>query len=155
MEKLIHKFYSAFNDLDVDTMVSCYHKDIHFEDPGFGVLKGERACNMWRMLVGSQKGKDFKVSFSDIQANQESGSAHWEAQYNFSKTGRRVHNKIDAKFKFKDGLIIEHIDHFNLYTWSKEALGGSAYLIGWTGFFKKKLQEQTHKTLSQFEKKNR
>jgi len=81
------------------------------------------------------------------------GFAHWEAKYDFSKTGRRVLNKIDATFKIKDGLIIDHVDQFDLYQWSKQAIGGSAYLIGWTGFFKKKLQEQTNKFLNQFEKK--
>ena len=154
MGSVIQKFYTAFKNLDVATMISCYHKDIYFEDPAFGVLKGERACNMWRMLLSSQKGKDFVINFSDVQETSDGGSAHWEAHYNFSKTGRRVHNKVDAKFKIKDGLIIEHIDDFNLYQWSKEALGGSAYVIGWTGFFQKKLQEQTNKTLSQFEQKN-
>jgi limonene-1,2-epoxide hydrolase len=153
MADIITKFYTAFENLDVDTMVSCYHNDVHFEDPAFGTLKGERAKNMWRMLLGTRKGNDFKVDFSDIKVTDSNGSAHWEAIYEFSKTGRTVHNKIDAKFRLKDGLIIEHIDHFNMYAWSKQALGGSAYLIGWTGFFKKKLQEQTNKLLSQFENK--
>jgi len=154
MADIITKFYTAFKNLDVDTMVSCYHNDIRFEDPAFGELNGERAKNMWRMLVTSQKGKDFQVNLSNIKVGASDGFAHWEAKYDFSKTGRRVHNKIDATFKIKDGLIIDHVDQFDLYQWSKQAIGGSAYLIGWTGFFKKKLQEQTNKLLNQFEKKS-
>ena len=62
-EKIIHQFYTAFKNLDAETMVSLYQDDIMFEDPAFGVLKGEEAKAMWRMLVESQKGKNFQVSF--------------------------------------------------------------------------------------------
>lgn len=153
MENLITKFYQSFNNLDAESMALCYHDEIIFEDPGFGVLKGEKAKNMWRMLCDSQKGKDFKVIFSDIKANGSQGSAHWEAFYHFSKTGRKVHNKIDATFEFKDGLIVKHTDVFDLHKWSQQALGFSGLLLGWTGFFKKKLHAQTNHLLSKFEEK--
>ncbi|MGB0423768.1 MAG: nuclear transport factor 2 family protein, partial [Flavobacteriales bacterium] len=117
----------------------------------FGDLHGKSAGNMWRMLISSQKGKEFIVSFCDVKCDEQTGSAHWEAHYNFSKTGRKVHNRIDAQFKIKDGLIIEHIDDFNLHSWSKQALGTSGMLLGWTGFFKKKLQVQTNALLKKYE----
>jgi ketosteroid isomerase-like protein len=111
-------------------MIACYHKDIHFEDPAFGVLKGEHAGNMWRMLCASQKDKEFTVTFSDITYQDGKGSAHWEAQYHFSKTGRKVHNKIDATFEFKDGKISKHIDTFNLHRWASQAMGFKGMLLG-------------------------
>jgi len=43
MQKLIETFYTSFANLDAETMISCYHDEITFEDPAFGVLKGERA----------------------------------------------------------------------------------------------------------------
>ncbi|WP_439151156.1 nuclear transport factor 2 family protein [Winogradskyella sp.] len=61
------------------------------------------------------KNKDFKVVYSNIKTNGNNASAHWEAFFTFSKTGRKVHNKIDASFEFKDGLIIKHTDGFNLH----------------------------------------
>lgn len=151
MQHTIETFYKAFNNLDAKTMVSCYHDDITFEDPAFGVLQKNRAKNMWRMLCASQKGKDFKIEFSNIEANEQTGKAHWEAYYTFSKTGRKVHNKIDAEFEFKDGKIIRHIDTFNLHKWSHQAMGFKGFLLGSTGFFKKKLQLQTNKLLDKFE----
>ncbi len=153
MKEIIHKFYTAFGQLDADTMAACYHDDIHFEDPAFGILKGEKVKNMWRMLCESQKGKDFRIEFSDIKINQENGSAHWEAHYNFSKTGRKVHNKIDASFKFKDEKIIRHIDSFNLHKWASQAMGTTGTLIGWTPFFKKKMNTQSNALLNNFENK--
>lgn len=151
MEDLINKFYTAFNNVDADTMISCYHEDIIFEDPGFGVLHGERAKAMWQMLCASQKkGGNFKVVVSNIKTNDSRGSAHWEAFYNFSKTGRKVHNKIDAQFEFKDGLIINHIDDFNLHKWASQAMGIKGMLFGCMGFFKTKLNKQTSYLLDKY-----
>ena len=147
---IIEKFYTAFAAQDSKAMVACYHKDIHFEDPAFGTLKGERAGQMWHMLCSSQKGKEFNVTFSDITYSEGKGTAHWEAIYNFSKTGRKVHNKIDATFEVKDGKIIKHIDSFNLRKWAGQALGFKGTLLGGTNFFKNKLQAQTKETLDAY-----
>lgn len=134
-------------------MLECYHDDITFEDPAFGVLRGEDAKNMWRMLCQTQRGKEFKVITSNIEYTPEAGKARWEAFYTFSKTGRKVHNVIHAAFKFKDGKIINHVDRFNLYKWSKQAMGLKGILMGWTPFFRKKLNNQTRFLLSEFQKK--
>ena len=144
---LITQFYTAFQQLDAEAMAACYHKDVVFTDPAFGTLKGTHAANMWRMLCANQKDKGLKVEFSRITDH----SAHWEAQYIFSKTERKVHNKIDATFAFKDGLIIEHTDQFNLHKWATQAMGIQGFLLGGTGFFRKKLQAQTNKLLARYE----
>ncbi|HKK39170.1 MAG TPA: nuclear transport factor 2 family protein [Cryomorphaceae bacterium] len=151
-KKLITDFYKAFIRLDGESMAACYHEKIVFEDPAFGTLKEERAGNMWRMLCQSQKGKDFIITFSDVSTDDEKGSAHWEAKYTFSKTGRKVHNKINAHFEFADGKIVKHRDDFDLKKWAKQAMGFKGTLLGGTAFFKKKLQEQTNGMLDKFEK---
>ena len=153
MKDVLEKFYLSFEKLDAEGMVACYHDTIEFEDPAFGILKGEKAKNMWRMLCESQKGKDFKIKYSGIEILNDKGKAHWEAYYSFSKTGRKVHNVINAEFEFKDGKIIKHVDNFDLYKWSKQALGFQGLMLGWTGFFKKKLHKQTNKMLYYFERK--
>lgn len=149
MENLIKTFYTAFKNLDAESMVSCYHNDIEFEDPAFGNLKGDRAKNMWRMLC--ENATDLKVEFSDINTDDKNGTAHWEAHYTFRLSGNKVHNIIDATFKFKDGLIIKHTDSFNLHKWAKQAMGFKGLLLGGTTFFKNKLHKQTGSLLSQFE----
>jgi len=147
-KELIDKFYSAFQNIDSETMGSCYHPDVVFTDPAFGTLNGDRAKAMWKMLCIS--GKDLKVIYNNVSSDDNTGSAHWEADYTFSKTGRKVHNEIDAQFKFKDGLIIEHTDDFNLRKWAGQALGFKGKLLGGTAFFRKKLHGQTNHTLSKF-----
>ena len=153
MKALIEEFYQAFDQLNAEAMVACYHPEVCFEDPAFGILKGNRAGNMWRMLCESQKGKEFSVSVFDIEADEQRGKARWEAHYNFSRTGRKVHNIIYAEFRFQEGKIIDHRDRFDLYRWSKQALGTSGLLLGWTPYFRKKLQGQTNHLLDKFESK--
>ena len=153
MSKIVSSFYSAFKALDSEKMVSFYHPDIEFEDPAFGKLKGEKANNMWRMLIESQQGQDFLVEFSNVKEDNENASAKWEAHYIFSKTGRKVHNRIEAEFKLKDGLIIKHTDIFDLHGWAKQALGFKGLLLGGSAFFKKKLNGQTNYLLQKFEER--
>ncbi|WP_299361931.1 nuclear transport factor 2 family protein [Winogradskyella sp.] len=155
MKNTIQTFYKAFNDLDADTMCSFYHEDIVFEDPAFGILKGNKAKAMWHMLCESQKGKNFKVEVSNIKADSNTGSAHWEAFYNFSQTKRKVHNRIDAKFEFKDGLIINHKDDFSLHLWARQAFGIKGLLFGGMGFFKSKLNTQTNRLLEKYMKEKK
>ncbi|MEJ1223387.1 nuclear transport factor 2 family protein [Sediminicola sp. 1XM1-17] len=151
IKEQIELFYRAFNDLDAEKMVAQYHEDIIFEDPAFGVLQGDRAKNMWRMLCASQQGRTFKIQVSQIVHDNHTASAVWKAHYIFSKTGREIHNTIQAQFEFKDGKIISHKDTFDLYRWSRQALGIKGLLLGWTSFFARKLQNQTNKLLSRYE----
>ena len=144
-KSLITEFYTAFAAHDSKRMAACYHDDVEFNDPAFGTLRGDQAKAMWKMLIERSEGR-LKVVFSDITPS----SAHWEAFYVFSKTGRNVHNKIDARFEFKEGKIIRHLDHFNLWAWSRQALGISGLLLGYTSFFRNKLQTQTRKLLSDY-----
>ncbi|MDT0558875.1 nuclear transport factor 2 family protein [Ichthyenterobacterium sp. W332] len=155
MKNVIEKFYEAFNNKDAKTMISFYNDDIVFKDPAFGTLKGEQAKNMWLMLCQSQKNNDFKVTVSNIKYAKNEATAQWEAFYIFSKTGRKVHNKINGHFIFKDNTIISHIDDFNLHKWAKQALGFKGWLLGGTSFFKDKLQKQTNTLLKTFEKNQR
>ena len=136
MKSLIETFYTAFQKKDAATMISCYHDNIIFQDPAFGELNGEDAKAMWRMLC--QNATDLRIEFSDISASLKKGSAHWEAWYSFSKTGRKVHNIVEAEFEFKDSKIIKHTDTFNLHKWASQAMGWKGKLLGGTAFLKTK-----------------
>lgn len=152
MEELIAKFYTAFQNKDWKTMQSCYHDDILFSDPVFQNLKGNEAKAMWHMLVSA--GKDLKLEFSNIKANDQIGSCHWEAYYTFSRTGRKVHNIIDATLEFKDGKIIRHTDVFDLWRWSGMALGLSGTLLGWSPIVRNKVRGIAQANLKKFMKEN-
>lgn len=148
-ENLIAEFYTAFSNADAKKMGKCYHPKIHFIDPVFGLLKEEEVSLMWEMLLLKSKG-NLKIEFSDIKADDFNGSAHWTATYNFSKTNRKVVNKIAAQFIFQDGLIIKHMDSFDIWKWSKQAFGWTGFLLGWTGFFQNKINQQALISLDKF-----
>lgn len=149
-ENLITKFYTAFANADYKTMSECYHPKIHFIDPAFGLLKEEQVSDMWQMLLLKSKG-NLKIEFSNVKADDFTGSANWVATYNFSKTNRNVINKISAEFIFQDGLIIKHTDNFDVWKWSKQAFGIKGLLLGWTGFFQDKVKEQALLSLKKFQ----
>lgn len=146
--QLIEKFYTAFQSRDADVMCACYHPKVTFTDPAFGTLHGAQAASMWRMLV--ERGKDLQVTFRDIQADETRGSAHWEAHYTFSKSRRPIHNIIEAEFVFKDGLILQHTDRFNLWKWSSMALGLTGVLLGWTPFLQSAVRKNALRGLEKF-----
>lgn len=152
--ELIEKFYTSFSNGKAKEMTDCYHKDITFQDPAFGILKGSRAVKMWEMLLSRSTEKP-KISFDNIQTSleKETTNCNWTAKYVFGAKKRKVTNVIHAQFRFKDGKIIEHIDTFNLWKWSQQALGISGFLMGWTPYMKKKIQKTTNKQLDNFIKK--
>jgi ketosteroid isomerase-like protein len=147
--ELITQFYQSFANKDVEGMVSCYHDEIEFEDPAFGLLKSDDAKKMWRMLMKRSKG-EIVVTFSNVKADEKYGSANWKAVYVFAQTGRNVVNEISAQFEFRDGKIFRHKDTFSMWKWSRQALGLPGYLLGWSGFMKKKIQKRTRRLLDNF-----
>ena len=151
-EKVIHNFYKAFAKGKADEMVSYYHQDIVFEDPVFGVLKGEEAKSMWKMLLERSKG-NLKVTFSEVNVVRNSGEAKWEAVYPFGPEKRMVHNKINAEFEFKDGKIIKHTDRFDLWKWSRMALGWKGIFLGWSPTVQNKIKSQSQSLLKKYMQK--
>ena len=147
-----HQFYSAFQRLDAEAMVACYQPDAQFEDPAFGVLHGEDIFWMWRMLCANAT--DFELRFEILEQNDSYARVYWEAEYTFSRTGRRVHNRITAAIDLENGLIKRHIDSFNLRAWAGMALGWQGKLLGGTAFFKRKLHQQTQHTLARYRAKH-
>ena len=148
-QALITRFYQAFQQLDAQAMAACYTDDVLFSDPVFGELRGQDAADMWRMLTS--RAKDFSLTFDQVQAQGQRGSAHWVATYVFGQTGATVVNDIRAQFVFRDGKICEHHDHFDLWRWSRQALGTKGLLLGWTPLVKNAIRAQAQKGLKAFQ----
>lgn len=142
---VITRFYEAFDRLDADTMASCYQQDATFTDPVFGELHGEEITAMWTMLC--KQAQDLTVTFTNVQADDTSGSADWKATYTFTPSGRHVENRISAQFTFDNGLIATHVDRFDLWKWSRMAIGPMATVLGWAPFFQNRLRETARRGL--------
>jgi ketosteroid isomerase-like protein len=129
-------------------MARCYTPDARFSDPVFTDLRGAQVAAMWRMLC--ERATDLHITFRDIVVAGISGSAHWEAWYTYSATGRPVHNVIAAAFTFRDGLIATHRDHFDLYRWTRQALGTTGVFLGWTPFVRSAVRRTAARALVRF-----
>jgi ketosteroid isomerase-like protein len=143
----IERFYAAFDRCDGAAMSACYAPDAHFRDPAFGDLEGDEIGAMWRMLTG--RATDLKVELHEHDAADDAGSAHWIARYTFS-TGRPVINDIQAKFRFADGLIADHVDDFDFRRWAKQALGSSGHLVALLPPLRAKAHAQARGQLDEF-----
>lgn len=149
-EQLIEEFYAGFAAHEPETMASCYHPEIQFADPVFGKLDAKDACDMWRMLIERSKG-NLIIEFSNIIATADTGSAKWIATYTLSRNNRRIVNRINASFTFKDGLIATHTDDFDFYDWNKQAFGITGWLLGNSSYLKNKVRQQAISALRKWQ----
>jgi ketosteroid isomerase-like protein len=146
-DELIQRFYAAFDRGDGEAMEACYAPGARFSDPVFQNLHGREPGAMWRMLTG--RATDLEVELAEHQAGDEHGSAHWLADYTF-RTGRKVHNDIQARFRFENGLIAEHDDSFSFYAWARQALGPIGLALGWSPIVKGKVRREARAGLDEF-----
>ncbi|MBI1944749.1 MAG: nuclear transport factor 2 family protein [Deltaproteobacteria bacterium] len=151
--QLIERFYTAFANKDADAMAQCYAPDATFSDPVFRDLRGTQVTAMWKMLCA--RGADLVVTHRDVVSDGAVGSAHWDARYTFSQTGRKVHNAIDARFTFANGLIATHVDQFDLWRWTRMALGLPGVLLGWSPLVQNKVRAEASKGLTLYVKRHR
>ncbi len=146
--ELIHRFYTALGHRDHETMAGCYRVDAVFSDPVFQHLEGAEIGGMWRMLC--VRGKDLELTFDGIEADDSKGSARWQPVYTFDATGGKVHNRVVASFEFEDGAIRHHTDVFDLYRWTRMALGPTGVLLGWSPFLQNQVRQRAGGVLEKF-----
>lgn len=147
-EALIHRFYAAFAARDGAAMAACYHRDLVFHDPAFGELDAGQAGAMWQMLCG--RATDLTIVVSAVRADDTAGNANWDARYSFGRSRRPVHNQISAIFRFRDGLIVGHIDDFSFWRWSQQALGPIGWLLGWSPWLQRRVQTDARRGLTEY-----
>ena len=145
---LLDRFYAAFDRHDGDAMAACYTADATFSDPVFTDLGAGEPGAMWRMLTA--RSSDLSVELVDRAAAADTGSAHWIARYTFAQTGRQVVNDVRSTFRFRDGLIAEQRDDFDLYRWTRQAFGPTGVILGWTPIVQGGVRRKARASLDQF-----
>ena len=147
--ELLTDFYKALAARDSTAMAAAYAPDATFTDPVFIDLTGAEIGAMWTMLCS--RATDLRIEASGIDADTTKGRAHWEAWYPFTRTGRNVHNVIDAVFTFNDqGKIVRHVDAFDFHRWAGMALGTSGKLLGWTPVIRNAVRKEVRRGLNRF-----
>jgi ketosteroid isomerase-like protein len=149
---LLTQFYTALGNRDADAMAACYDTAVQFSDEVFPDLEGDEARAMWQMFC--ERGKDLRIEFGNVDADDNQGRADWEAWYTFTATGRPVHNRIVARFDFRAGKIFRHHDSFSFWRWARQALGPVGWLLGWTPVVKNKVRRQAAANLRKYVEKS-
>lgn len=129
-------------------MQALYHPEARFSDPVFQNLNAAEVKAMWQMLLTASK--DLRVTYCEVEEAEVKGTCRWDAWYTFSRSGRSVHNRIQASFEFRDGLIYRHTDYFDFWRWARQALGVSGLLLGWLPFLKNTVRRTARKSLDTF-----
>ena len=146
--ELIRRFYAALDAHDGEAMAACYTPDAQFTDPVFRDLEGREVGAMWRMLC--ERSDDLSVELVEHGADGDRGTARWIAKYTFTQTGRPVVNDVRAEMRFRDGLIAEHRDSFDLHSWTRQALGTPGLLLGWSPLVQKPVRRRARESLDEF-----
>jgi ketosteroid isomerase-like protein len=146
--QLVTDFYAAFARRDHAAMAAFYAPGARFSDQVFGRLEGAEISAMWRMLL--EASTDLRISAHDVTARGDRAAATWEAHYTFSETGRPVHNVVEAHLTLDGGRIARHDDHFDLWRWSRQALGPAGLLLGWSPLLRVLVRRRARRRLAAF-----
>jgi ketosteroid isomerase-like protein len=126
---LLRRLYSALSRHDYQAMGACYHptKEIAFHDIAFDLTERKHIHAMWHMICADT---DITATFKVLHADDQEGRVHLEDVYTFR--GNPVRNRIDSRFHFADGYIVEHRDFCDARAWSLQAFGPgpTAFLAG-------------------------
>ncbi len=125
--ELLQQLYGNLSQRKAEPMADCYHADATFHDIAFD-LKGRDCIRaMWKMICSG----DISASFEVVRVDDREAVVRLVDEYTFTDTGRRVRNSIESRFRFRDGLIIEHRDSCDARAWAAAALGGfTGFLAG-------------------------
>jgi ketosteroid isomerase-like protein len=145
----IERLYTAMGAHDGEAMAGCYAEGATFTDPVFVSLRDGEPQDMWRMLIG--RSRDMTVELVEHEAADTSGTAHWVARYTFGQTGRPVVNDVRSLFEFDDaGLIVDQLDDFDFWRWSRQALGPVGLVAGWTPVVQHSVRDKARAGLNAF-----
>jgi len=155
----IERLYGAFANLDGAGMEACYAEKARFEDPVFRLAGRRQIGGMWRMLCENARMRgigQWKLELGEVRTSAAKGRAHWEAHYRFGEAGRKVHNRVDARFDFDDdALIVRHRDDFAFWRWARQALGAPGLLLGWSSWLQQRVQHKAGQQLQRYLEKHR
>ena len=120
----------------------------------FALQGAEQIGAMWQMVCQTIRNGGqavWRLETHEVEAaGGERGSARWEARYRSGAAGRMVHNVVEAEFTFEDGLIVTHAESYDFWRWSRQALGSTGLMMGWTPMLRNQVRRQAQGKLERF-----
>lgn len=142
------RFYEAFMVRDHYTMGRLYAEHATFSDPVFPLLNVRGTRLMWQMLL--TRAEDLAVEAKIVEDGATRARVDWVAYYTFTATRRSVVNRVHTEMAISAGKIVRHVDAFNLWRWSEQALGMKGLLLGWTPMVQNRIRAQAAQSLRAF-----
>ncbi len=150
-QALVQRYFTAFAALDAAAMNDCLHPEISYTDPLFPNLRRQQVAAMWRMrlAVMALHRKDMSLSWTVVFCEERKAQVFWEANSRHAG-GRRIRHKALATLAFWDGRIVRHVDGYNFWHWSRQALGITGALLGWHKGYRLAVQAAALRQLTSF-----
>jgi hypothetical protein len=148
----IETYFDAFSKGDYRTMRSLCDPKITFNDPVYTSLQGKsvfalhhfmaerRICPTITIRSISEKGNRVKVK--------------WTNEYEYATYKTHISIDVRSIFHFEHTSIISQTDQYNLWKWSKMALGFTGTYLGWTPMFRSTLRRSSQQSLATFIQKH-
>lgn len=147
--QVVERLYTSLSRHIPTAMAECYDAAATFHDIAFDLRGKPKIAAMWEMICDT----DIRTAFEVVNADNETAVAKVVDEYTFTETGRRVRNVIESRFRFRDGLIIEHVDSCDPRLWAAMALGGiPGFLAGRLRFLR---SWKARSLLREFERQHR
>ena len=125
--EVLTRLFTALDRHDHDAMAACYAENASFRDIAFKLEGRTRIHAMWHMICDG----DIKTSFKIDEVDERSAFVTVVDDYTFRAKGRKVHNVIQSRFRFKDGSIVQQQDSCDSRQWASMAIGGvGGFLAG-------------------------
>jgi hypothetical protein len=126
---LLRRLFASLAASDHQAMTDCYAASATFHDIAFDLRDRREIEAMWRMICTKSP---VKVTIEHIEADDRAGRARIVDDYTFSDTNAPVINRIESRFRFEDGRIVEHRDECDERAWAEQAFGPGpkGWLVG-------------------------
>lgn len=146
---VVEGFFNALSRLDYTGMNSLYAPHIIYSDPLFGILEGSDVMDRWTMTC--KNAKDATLHFYNItELDHEYLTCEWDIKYYSGSQATTINQHVKSYMRVANGKIIEHSDAYKLSQWIGKAFGLKGKLLGWTGYFQRKVKQLYAKRLHNF-----
>jgi uncharacterized protein len=125
--EVLTRLFTALDRHDHEAMAACYAENASFRDIAFKLEGRTRIHAMWHMICDG----DIKTTFKIDEVDDRTAFVTVVDDYTFRAKGRKVHNVIQSRFRFRDGSIVEQQDSCDSRKWASMAIGGvGGFLAG-------------------------
>jgi hypothetical protein len=118
---LLRRLFMALDVHDHQTMAECYAPAASFRDIAFNLEGKPKIHAMWQIICESS---DLRATFEVVHADDVEGRVPLIDHYTYRDTKFKVRNVIDARFRFENGLIVQHRDYCDAKAWAAMAFHG-------------------------------